>query len=183
MRRVAFLLLVLALTALGAASLWFGRAVWADARDNAAIRALADGRDTPLRVNADPKAIYARLLYYALRDRTEEAHALLPDLAEAPRKLQSLAHYAIGNARMRAGFDKIDSGAFDDAVPEMNLAKNAYREALRADPESLDAKVNLELAMRLVRDLPRPEQSGDDDDQAQPRRLWTDLPGLPRGAP
>ena len=183
MRRLSFLLLALALLVTGAGVLWFGQVVRGDARDNAAIRSLAAGRDSVLRSKADPRAIYARALYFALRDRTEEAQALLPDLAQGPASLQAMAQYAIGNSRMRAGFGKIDAGAFDDAIPEINLAKMAYRDALRADPQNLDAKVNLELAMRLVRDLPRPEQEGNTDEDAQPRRLWTDLPGLPRGAP
>lgn len=183
MKRLQFWLLSLSLLITGAAMVWFGHGVWADARDNAAIRSLANGRNTDLRAGADFRALYARSLYYSLRDRTEEAQAILPDLAKAPDRIQSLAHYAIANSRMRAGFDTIDSGAFDDAIPQINLAKSSYRDALRADPDFIDAKVNLELAMRLVRDLPRPERDSSEDEAIQPRKLWTDLPGLPRGGP
>lgn len=183
MKRMLFWLLSLSLLAAALGVIWFGHAVWADARDNAAIRSLAGGRDVAPRRDADPRVIYARALYMALRDRTEEAQALLPDLATASPALRSWTHYAIANSRMRAGFERIETAALDDAIPEINLAKISYREALWAVPDSMDAKINLDLAMRLVRDLPRPEQEANDDEEEPPRRLWTDLPGLPRGAP
>ena len=183
MRRVLFWFLTSAILAAGVGVAWLGYATWADARDNAAIRSLSGGKDIVPRQGADLRVIYARTLDMALRDRTEEAQGLLHDLAAGSPHLRSLAHYAIGNARMRAGFEKIESMALDDAMPEINLAKMSYREALWAAPSNLDAKVNLELAMRLVRDLPRAELDANEDEDTPPRRLWTDLPGLPRGAP
>lgn len=183
MRRMPFHALCVALVMSATAVVWFSLGLWGAARDNAAIRSLASGKDVELREAADPRAVYARILYLALRDRTEEAQGLLPHLADSPAQMRAQASYSIGNARMRAGFDQIDRGAFDDAVPQVNLAKSAYRDALRANPNYMSAKVNLDLAMNLVRDLPRPEQAGNEDEDAQTHRLWTDLPGLPRGAP
>ncbi|MGN7869699.1 hypothetical protein [Paracoccus sp. 22332] len=183
MKRLAFMALLLCLAASLAATAWFGRVVLHDARDNAAIRDLAAGRDAIPAVRADPRAIHARILFLAWRDRLPEAQDLLPLLVGAPPELLSEASYAIGNARMRAGFQQIEAGNFEDAETEISLAKTAYRDALRAVPGFRDGKVNLDLAMRLVRDLPRPLADGDSDPLTQPRRLWTDLPGLPRGAP
>lgn len=182
-RRLAFAVLVLALLASLAAAARFGHAVWLDAHDNAAIRALAGGRDAQLREGADPRVAHARILYLAWRDRLTEAQEMLPLMQGARPDLQSGAHYAIGNARMRLGFQNIETSRFEDAEPEIALAKLAYRAALQADPGDRDAKVNLDLAMRLVRDLPRPEIEGEEDPETRPRRLWTDLPGMPRGAP
>lgn len=182
-RRLTFLALVLALLASGLAALRHGQAVVANERDNRVIRALAAGHQAEPREGADPRALHARVLFLAWRGRLPEALELAAFMRDARPDLLAEAQIAIGNARMRAGFAQIDVNRIDDAIPEIELAKAAYREALRAVPGHPDARVNLDLAMRLVRDLPRPLAEGDDDPENQPRQLWTDLPGLPRGAP
>lgn len=182
MRRAGFVLLVLWVLAALAATGGLGLRAWQQHRDNAAIRALAGGRDTAPAPGADPRVAHARALFMAWRDRIPEAEAHAPALARAPAVLRGEYHYAIGNARLRAGFDALAANRIDDATAQVNLAKAAYRQALRARPDDYDAKVNLDLAMRLVRDLPRDGQDGDET-ETPPERLWTDLPGLPRGAP
>lgn len=152
-------------------------------RDNRTIRALHAGHEAQLRPGAAPRAVHARALFLAWRDRTAEAEALGPRMAEGPDRLRSGYHLAIGNARMRAAYELIEVGRPDDAIPEVSLAKRAYRDALWAWPGNYDAKVNLDLAMRLVRDMPREGEDGNEDPDAKPRQVWTDLPGLPRGAP
>lgn len=183
MRRLGFLTLVAWVLLSGAALIWTGWQLWDVSTDNRAIRSLASGRDISLRQGADPRAAHARALYMTLRDRPQDAEALGPGLDKATPVLLSQYHYAIGNSRMRMGFDRIEQNRVDEATALINLAKASYRQALRAQPGNFDAKVNLDLAMRLVRDLPRDGQDGDEDPDSQPRRLWTDLPGLPRGAP
>lgn len=183
MRRLAFFALLLWVALAGAAVLWSGARLWGVSADNRAIRSLAGGSDTPLRDGADPRAAHARALFMSVRDRPQDAEAQLPALTGASPALRSEYHYAIGNARMRIAFDRLDRNRLDEATASINLAKAAYRDALKAWPQNYDAKVNLDLAMRLVRDLPRNMQDGDEDSETQPRRIWTDLPGLPRGAP
>ncbi len=62
------------------------------------------------------------------------------------------------------------------------LARDFYVRALRLEPGFWDAKYNLDVAMRLVRDFPDVQIQG--DDRKRPTsRLWTDLPGLPKGGP
>lgn len=183
MRRFALAVLSLALLFSGAALVRSGHIVWGNFQDNAAIRAFADGQDVSLRKDADPRAIHARILFLAWRGKLAETQELLPRMAGGRPDLRSDAQFAIANARMRFAYDHIEAGRFEDATPEIELAKSAYREALRAEPGNRDAKVNLELAMRLVRDLPRPLAEGEEDPENQPRQLWTDLPGMPRGAP
>lgn len=182
MRRAAFALLSLwvlgAAVALGLA----GLALWGEMQDNRAIRSLAAGTDSPPRAGADPRAHQARALYMAWRGRIPEAEAQAAGLGPASPQLLAEFHYAIGNARMRRAFDQLEANRIDAATTEVNLAKSAYRQALHALPGHYDSKVNLDLAMRLVRDLPR-EGNGEEDPSVQPERLWTDLPGLPRGAP
>lgn len=183
MKRLVFALLVLFVAGSVVATGWFGYRAWGDAVDNRAIRALAGGTNPPSRAGADPRVAHARVLFMAWRDRIPEAEALIPDLAGAAPALRSGAHMTIGNARMRRGFEAIEQRDLDSSVAEINLAKSAYRDALKAQPDNFDAKVNLELAMRLVRDLPREGNDGEEDPNVRPEELWTDLPGQPRGAP
>ena len=183
MRGLLFPLLLLACLLATGLSLYQGAGLLAQQRANAEIRAMASGRDQALSEGGDPRRHYARTLWLSQRERLDEALTPYAALADAPPPLRAAAAYALGNARMRAGFERIENGDLDGATPEINLAKAAYREALQADPAHRDARVNLSLAMRLVRDLPRDGADGDEDPEARPRRIWTDLPGLPRGAP
>lgn len=183
MRRLFPLALILALLISAAAALYFALGVWNDTRDNQTIRDLAAGRGAEPRAGADPRVVHARIIHLAFRERLEEAQALMPLMTDARPDLRANTWFAIGNARMRQGFADIERNRFDDAEPQISLAKLAYRAALAANPGDRDAKVNLDLAMRLVRDLPRHEADGATDPEDPPRRLWTDLPGLPRGAP
>jgi mxaK protein len=182
MRRAGPIMLCLWVLAALAATGWFGLRAWQQHRDNAAIRSLAAGRDVVPAPGADARVAQARALYMAWRDRIPEAEAQGPALLSAPALLRGEFHYAIANARLRVGLDALAVNRLDDATAQINLAKAAYRQALQARPDYFDAKVNLDLAMRLVRDLPREGQDGEDAD-IRPERLWTDLPGLPRGAP
>lgn len=183
MRRILFYGASLGLALALGALVWFGAAAWGDRRDNRAIRDYAAGRNFDLREGASPVAVYARALHLTERDRSPEAEALTGSLDGLRKDLLSEHHRAVADARLRRGFEAIQTSNYDDAIPEVELAKSAYRRALRAWPENLDAKVNYDIAMRLLRDLPREGQDGEDDPENRPSRIWTDLPGLPRGAP
>lgn len=184
MRQLFHLGLILTLLAALCLAVWSGCTLWRLSLENGYIRAVAEGRSPALPEPAGAYALYARTLDLARRDRAEEAEGLLPRLTDLPLGMQAAARYAIGNARLRVGYALLDVGRADDAVPHVNLAKSAYRAALHLRPGDHDARLNLALAMRLVRDLPRPLQSGaEEEEQSAPRQLWTDLPGLPRGAP
>lgn len=181
-RLVCIALITLALVSAGA-TVWRGYVLWMVERDNADIRALAAGQNVARRATANPNALHAHVLFLSWRDNLSEAQEILAAMGTERPDLLAEVHFAIGNAQMRAAYEQIEANRLEDAVPAVNLAKAAYREALRILPDYRDAKVNLDLAMRLVRDMPRPEAEGEDDPENRPRRLWTDLPGLPRGAP
>jgi mxaK protein len=185
-RRIAPALAALTLAAGVAGAMVEGWAALSARRTNADVRALAAGADRHVRAGAAPEALLARALFLLRRDRIEDAEALGPALlAHRSRRPDMAASYlhSVGAARLRRAFDRIDAGEMDMAIPEVNLAKSAYRAALGVDPGYWDAKVNLEIAMRLVRDFPRDGEDGLDDPQARPRNVWTELPGMPRGAP
>jgi mxaK protein len=91
--------------------------------------------------------------------------------------------YNMANARMRAAMTAIGKGDYDKAIPLVTLSKSEYRNALRLDPEDWDAKYNLDIAMRLVRDLPQAVGEDEEKPLQTPEKLWTDLPGVPKGLP
>lgn len=156
-------------------------------RQNSVIARLADGHD----IAVDPATASTRLLmarHYSLitLDRLDEAQ-IFADVA-APRASSHMCaqiFYNLGNARVRQAFDLIEKGDLDKAGAMIGLAKSNYRAALKIEPKNWDVKHNLDVAQRLVRDLPR--ESVDADDEPPPSKkakpLWTDLPGLPRGLP
>ena len=174
---LVFLLLALAGLALTT------RAAFQAARVNHAMEAMAAGRDIAVAPDAPLRLIEARAAWLLARDRLEQAEPLGP-LIQAGGDTEALArwHFNRGNARLRAAFELISLRQLDEAIPQVDLAKAAFRAALRADPAHFGAKVNFELAQRLVRDLPKVEQAGEEID-APPKALWTDLPGVPGGLP
>ncbi len=91
--------------------------------------------------------------------------------------------YNMANARMRGAVTAIGKGDYDKAVPLVMLAKAEYRSALRLNPSNWDAKYNLDIAMRLVRDLPQAVGEDEEKPLQTPEKLWTDLPGAPKGLP
>ncbi|MGQ9369562.1 hypothetical protein [Azospirillum sp. ST 5-10] len=151
--------------------------------DNRLIGGLAAGRDlaTDEPVVADVR--FARAHFLMLRDRLDEAQAQVDHLDPGDRTLAAAAQYDLANARLRTAFDLLEAGRLDPAIPLVRLAKDGYRRALVLNPGFWDAKHNLDVAMRLVRDFPEIEREPEDEAQPTDKRLWTDLPGLPKGLP
>jgi mxaK protein len=157
----------------------------AHTRTNGMIASLRAGNNVEIDVaSASPARLEARIHFLLTRDRLDEAQPLLDQAAQrADPAVESRMLYNMANARLRAAVEFIQQGHFDQAIPLVSLAKAEYRSVLRRDPGNWNAKHNLDVAMRLVRDLPR-AQGGDDDDPEQiPSKLWTDLPGVPKGLP
>jgi mxaK protein len=154
-------------------------------RTNAAIDLLRAGSEVAVdAASAPPALLDARAAFFLKRNRIEEAQPLLDQAAV--RADPSILHrmlYNMANARMRAAVAAIGKGDYDKAIPLVALAKSEYRSALRLDPADWDAKYNLDIAMRLVRDLP--QAAGEDEEKPlqTPEKLWTDLPGVPKGLP
>jgi len=181
--RVVFVWLLLAVgLAVTIASGWHWYGAW---HDNATIKALAAGEDVQIDAErASPSVLFARTYYLLKRDRVDEAQVLLDQAnfrADAPTRVLML--YDAGNTRLRASFAAIERGQFDRATSLVNLAKEDYNQALRLDPQAWDVKYNLDVAARLVRDLPQIEPSEEPLQQEPRKDLWSDLPGVPRGAP
>jgi mxaK protein len=155
-------------------------------RDNAIIAALAAGDDVPVDGRrASDEVLVARSHYLLKYDRWEEAQSLLDATASSmsdPR-LRARLLYNHANARVREALDAVGRSDIDKAIPLTRLAKDEYRLALRLDPFAWDIKHNYDVAMRIVRDFPGAEQEDEDVPPDAPKRLWTDLPGVPKGLP
>ncbi|MDR7036615.1 mxaK protein [Methylobacterium sp. BE186] len=167
-----------------AGALAAGIAAWRMERTNAGITAIEAGRDLPVAADAPAPLLLARILLLARRGGTEEAEGLIDALAsEAEPALVARARYALANARLRRAFAHIERGELDPAGPLINLARQDYRRALQVRPDFWDAKFNLDVASRLIRDFPEFDRQIGDEMKAEPKKLWTDIPGQPRGAP
>jgi mxaK protein len=157
---------------------------WRAAAANREIAELEAGRDRPVATDAPAPLLLARVLYLAHRDATEEMEPLVAALeTRAAPALLARARYALGNARLRRALDLIERSQLDPAGPLIVLARQEYRRALQARPDFWDAKFNLDVASRLIRDFPEVDRQVGDELKAEPKKIWTDIPGQPRGAP
>jgi mxaK protein len=154
-------------------------------RTNTAIDRLRAGHEVAVdAARAPPALLDARAAFFLKRNRIEEAQPFLDQAAvRADGSTRVRMLYNMANARMRAAMLAIGKGDYDKAIPLVTLAKSEYRNALRLDPENWDAKYNLDIAMRLVRDLPQAVGEDEEKPLQTPEKLWTDLPGVPKGLP
>jgi mxaK protein len=153
--------------------------------DNRKIAALLDGYEVPVDADAQPVVLLARIDFLLYRERLDEAYPLVEQVAQRGTAQQAAqALYNRGNARARQVLAQIQAGQLNQAVSGVGLAKADYRRALRLQPELWDARYNLDVATMMLRDfgeaVPR---EGDDEQPQKPEKLWSDLPGVPRGLP
>jgi len=157
---------------------------WRDVSANRAIAALEAGTDRPVSVDAPPELLLARIRFLVARERFEAAEPLLAALDRTESAdLRGRAQISLANARLRQAFAKLEAGELDPAAPLVGLARQAYRRALTLRPEAWDAKFNLDVASRLVRDFPERGREHGEEMPADPKKIWTDIPGQPRGLP
>ncbi len=173
------------LVASGAVMISAGALLASKLKTNAAIDQLRAGKNIVIDpATASPALLDARAAFLLKRGRIEEAQPLLDQAPlRADDAIQVRMLYNMANARMRAAVREIEKGNFDKAIPMISLAKSEYRSALRLDPANWDAKYNLDVSMRLVRDLPQAVPEDEEKPLETPEKLWTDLPGTPKGLP
>lgn len=158
---------------------------WIKARGaNEAIAQLAAGRDLAVDEGAAPQLVAARIAYLAQREEFDRARAFVESFdGRVPAALAAAARYNLGNAFLRKGFAALEKGDFDHSTPFIVLARREYRRALQLSPEFWDAKFNLDVASRLIRDFKEYERKEGDELPADPKKIWTDIPGAPKGLP
>jgi len=155
-------------------------------RENRWLAELAEGHDIGVGnlAGASPQVRLARAVYLRQKQRYGEALDTLSLLMELPdSRLQGQSRYNLGNTYLAQAMAEIEAERIEQAMPLLNLAKQAYRQALALDSRFWDAKYNLDLAMKLLPEFDRISPTEPDDDAAQPAQLWTTVPGFPRGLP
>ncbi|MGH8503607.1 MAG: hypothetical protein ACREVE_14260 [Gammaproteobacteria bacterium] len=150
---------------------------------NATIARLLDGYDVSVDDDAPAEVLLARTHFLMRRDRFDEASELFAAIERRnDTGYRSQLLYNMANARLRSAIELVEGRDYDRSVAMVQLAKDLYREALKEKPGLWDAKYNLDVAMRLVRDLPQVSSGGDEDEELS-KKLWTQMPGFPRGLP
>jgi mxaK protein len=154
------------------------------AESNDRISALAQGHDIDIGPNERPELLLARIAFLTTRGDLDRSRILLEalDHGNSPA-LRARGHYLRANGLLRKALDQIEASQIDAATPFINLAKKEYRRALELSPDDWDAKFNFDVAARFVRDFPEYEKNAGDELAADPKKLWTDVPGKPKGLP
>lgn len=132
---------------LAAALLYDGYHLWRATQVNGALSQVEAGGD----VDVDhPNLRFARA--YALQQAGEFDAALdtYAAIDEPDDHMRALVRYNLANLYFRRGLEYRAQGADDLALPLIELAKEYYRELLRADSRDWPAKYNLELALRVA---------------------------------
>lgn len=146
--RAAWLVLGAALVACGGFALRWQ----ATHRINAMIGARTIETLAPL--PDDPRARYAAAWDYERAQKLDEATRFFAEAMLADdRALASRAAFALGNAYFQSAIRTSRTPAEDSASTqsaELDLARDAYRAALRIDPAMHGARYNLELLERLA---------------------------------
>lgn len=152
-------------------------------RENRTITELAGGYNRQVGTGDSPGLLFARAKFYLDRDDFEAAQPLLERVVQrGSPQVGAAMLYDAGNARLHHAIKLIEDNKFDQAAADVVLARDFLTRSLRIDPGFWDAKYNLDIAMRLVRDFPD-VQIPQDDTKRPTTKLWTDLPGLPKGGP
>ena len=95
------------------------------------------------------------------------------------------AVYDLGNVYLSRAIAAVERDATAQAGTLAELAKQAYRQALRRRPDDWAAKYNYEVAARLMPDFDRIDNGTEEPEleEESARKLWTRVPGFPRGLP
>jgi len=134
---------VVAGTALAAGWQWL--ALMRAENVNAAI-----GRAAVSANNGVPEARFAHALAVAHAGDADTALKEYKAIAQGSRPdLRVSALYNLGNLHLSQAA-KLNESDVAQALPLVELAKQSYRDALRADPMAWDARYNLERALRLA---------------------------------
>lgn len=158
--------------------------LWRTHAANDTIAALTANKDVEIDKDRAPsEVILARINELLFHDRLDDAQILLSSSeTKIEPAVRARALYNIANDRTRKGAEFVRKGDLDRAAAQINVAKSEYRLALKLDPHDWNTKFNLDIAMRIVRDLPQADNLPDED-QSTPKKVWTDLPGVPKGLP
>ena len=139
--------------------------------------AIAQAADPGANAGAFAQARLAHAVALARAGRAEPAQDAYKALARAERgTLRAAAFYNLGNLHLRAALAN-GAGRTVESLPLLELAKQAYRDALRADPGHWDARYNLEQALWLAPELDD-QSAADNEPPVQRERTVTTAPSI-----
>ena len=126
---------------------------------------------TPAAADGDvPEARFAQALALGAAGHYEAALRSHKALVQAETgSLREASLYNLGNLHLREAL-KTWTRTPDTAAPLVELAKQGYRDALRADPSDWDARYNLERALQLA---PEVDEAATDDGEPEPDKELT----------
>ena len=144
---------------------------------NAALDGSADDASAP----DLPEARFAQALALARGavsgEQVEAATGAWKALIDGGRDdLRQAALYNLGNLHMREALARGEASAAE-ALPLIELAKQRYRDALRAQPGDWHARYNLERALWLAPEIEHSAASDDEEDPPK-ERVVTTLQGV-----
>jgi mxaK protein len=138
-------------------------------------RAIAQAADPAEAAQDFAEARFAHALALARAGRYDAALGAYKVLARVERgPLRPAAFYNLGNLHLREALKDGPAKAVD-SLPLVELAKQAYRDALRVDPGDWDARYNLERALALAPEVDD-AASVDNEPEVQRERAVTTAP-------
>lgn len=143
-------------------------------RGNAALesgehdKALEAYRQAEVGRPESPRIKYNRALaHYRKGDFVEAKDLFAESLSTRDLKLEASAHYNLGNCAYRQALEKLKS--YDEAVKLAREAIGCYRRSLELDAEDDDARVNIETARLLIKDLQDKKKKEEEERKKQPQ--------------
>lgn len=166
-RRVVHLVFALASVAVAVPAVLQAVRLRQAVRINQAIAQAADPVGSP---GNFAEARFAHALALSQAGSHEAALAAHKALVQEERgPLRTAALYNLGNLHLRQAMRNGSARAVE-ALPLVELAKQAYRDALRSDPGDWDARYNLERALQLA---PEIDARAGEDNEPPPRSELT----------
>ncbi|MGB8855887.1 MAG: MxaK protein [Burkholderiales bacterium] len=133
--------------------LFMGFELWSIARIKSWNRQIMKSEITEVQSSSPPQVKFARARELDGKNDQSAALVLYKGLeAQGDLVLRNDARFNSGNLYMRKAQALRDTPLESQAVPLVELAKQSYREVLRADPQNWDARYNLERALRVQPD-------------------------------
>jgi mxaK protein len=127
--------------------------LWSVARIKNWNQQIINNEITDVQIASPAQIKFARARELDQKNDQAAALALYKSLeTESDMALRNDARFNSGNLYMRKAQVLKDTPQAAQAVPLVELAKQSYREVLRADPQYWDARYNLERALRAQPD-------------------------------
>jgi len=111
---------------------------------------------------------------YSLQQKNDFKAAVKAYAAIEARPLSGLQmdiKFNLANMYFREALRFREAGDDDLAMPLIELAKQNYKEILRADSNNWDARYNLELALNVAPDTERADPEGERNPERSPRAI------------